>query len=360
MKNRLVCSFVVLALLAFAVAGQKLEPPKLEPTPDTESQRALIKEGVGLHDKGDYDGAINRYEQVLTENPNSISALYEMSFSYFAKKDYQKSIDVSFKAAEYKSNLLPAIYLQIGNCFDELGNSKQALDVYKAGIKLNPSSGLLYYNLAITLARTGQFEDSRVAAKKAAALDPNHRSSQLMLSNLFAKAGYQIPALLAACRFLILEPNSSRSEAALGTMQKIMVSGVSRTNEKEINIFVATQPKKDEGDFEPIDLFLKLAMASNYTEENKNKTKIELLAGNFETLFGFLSEGTTKDQSKFTWKYYVPYFADLKRNGHTEAFVYYINQRGVIAGVDQWLQQNQTKVADFLTWSRAYRWPKID
>ena len=63
-------------------------------------------------------------------------------------------------------------------------------------------------------------------------------------------------------------------------------------------------------------------------------------------------------RSKFTWKYYAPYFVELKKQGHTEAFVYYINQQSTLAGVDQWLEQHQNKVTDFLNWSKGYQWPK--
>ena len=237
-----------------------------------------------------------------------------------------------------------------------MGNPKQAIDVYKAGIKLNPASALLYYNLAVTYARTGQLEDGRNAAKKAAALDPNHRSSQLLLSSIFDKDGYKIPALLAALRFLVLEPNTTRLESALRLTQKIMGAGVSRKNDKEINIFVEEQQKKDEGDFQPIDLFLKLSKAANYTEDNKNKSEFDLLVGNFESLFAVLSETTVKDRSKFTWKYYVPYFVEMKKQGHTQAFVFYVHQRASIPGVKECLEQKKEKVTDFLAWSKAYRW----
>lgn len=358
--RRFVCSFAIVFLLAAMVAGQKLEPPKLEPTKPTESQLALIREAVALHDKGDYDGAIERYLRVLKESPDCVAALYEMSFSYYAKKDYQKSIETGYKAAQYKSDLLAAIYVQIGTCVDELGNSKQAIEVYKSGIKMNPSDALLHYNLGVTYARTGQLDDSRAVLKKAAVFDPNHKSSQLLLSTVFDKGNYRIPALLAACRFLILEPNSTRSERALKSIQQIMGAGVYRKSEKEINIFVEEQQKKDEGDFGPVDLFLKLSKAANYAEENKNKTEMELLIHNFESLFAVLSETTVKEGSKFTWKYYAPYFVELKKQGYTETFVYLINRRSGIAGVFEWLDQNQKKLADFLAWSRAYQWPKTD
>jgi hypothetical protein len=63
MKRQISVLVVTLLLLAKVSWAQKLEPSRLEPTPSTESQKQLIKEGVALHDRGDYDGAISRYEQ---------------------------------------------------------------------------------------------------------------------------------------------------------------------------------------------------------------------------------------------------------------------------------------------------------
>jgi hypothetical protein len=146
-------------------------------------------------------------------------------------------------------------------------------------------------------------------------------------------------------------------------VQKTMQAGVSPgKNSKEISIAVdLSLQKKDEGDFSSIDVFMGLAKAANYTEKNKDKSEMELLVSNFDSLLAFLSESTSKaDRSKFTWQYYVPYFVEMKSKGHVEAFAYYINQRSTIPGVNEWLQRNQNKVSDFLSWSRNYQWPKID
>lgn len=362
MRSQVAAAFIAILLLALTAAGQKLKPPKLVPTPSTESQEQLIREGIELHDKGDYDGAINRYEEVLRESPSNVQALYEMSFSYYAKKDYQKSIDVGYRAAQFKSDLLEAVYVQLGTCFDDQGNPQKAVETYKAGLKLARSSSLLEYNLAVTYLHTRQLEDARAAVKKAAALDPNHASSHLLLSTLFDKGSYKIPSLLAAWRFLILEPASQRAEVVLELINKLMQAGVSPGKDgNNIRLILETGQKKDEGDFRSIDLFMGLMRAANYAEKNKDKSEMQLLVANFNSLFSILSESTTKaDRSKFTWKYYVPYFVEMKQQGHTEAFIYYVNQRGTIAGVDEWLKQHPNKVADFLAWSRSYRWPKVD
>jgi tetratricopeptide (TPR) repeat protein len=356
---------VFVFFLVSTASGQKLEPPKQESTELTAQQKQTVKKGVALHDKGDYDGAIDRYQEVLKENPSNNEVLYEMAYSYYAKKDYSKSLDLAYRAAQLKSDLLPAIYVLIGNIQDEQGDSKKAIETYKAGIKIqpsNPANGALYFNMAIAYGRAGQLDEARVAVKKSASMNPKHAGGQLLLSNIFFKGEYRIPALLAACRFLILEPDSKRSDTALQIVQRVMQAGVSQgKNSNEINIFVSTEPKKkDEGDFSSIEAIMGLVKAADYTEKNKGKSEAQLLVGNFESLLTFLGEAKSKDQSKFTWKYYVPYFLEMKKRGYIEPFVYYIHQRSDVPGVKEWLEKNGNKVLEFLNWSESYGWPRAD
>jgi tetratricopeptide (TPR) repeat protein len=358
--KQLAFSFAITIVLAFSAHPQKLGPPKLDPTPETAQQKALIAEGIALHDKGDYAGAISRYEQVLQENPNSIGALYEESFSYYTSKDYKKCLEKSYQAAQYKSDLLPAIYVQIGSALDELGDSKKAVETYKTGLKLFPTDYLLHFNLAVTYNRLGDVLEARTSLKKAAGFNPDHAGSQLLLSVLFDRGGYRTPSLLAACRFLILEPATSRSDTALALVRKAMQAGVSQGNDaKTINIFIDTAAKKDEGDFTTIDLIVSMTKAAEKSERNQGKSAMQLMVGSFETLFAVMGE-QKGDSSKFTWKYYVPYFVDMKKQGHVEAFAYYANRRSGDQDVSAWLLRNQDKVHSFLAWSRAYAWPRMD
>lgn len=361
MRKQVLTGALLLLFLAVATQAQKLGEPKLEPSPSTAAQDELIKQGIALHDQGNYDGAISRYQEVLKENPNNVLALYEMGFSYFEKKDYRRSLEIAYKTAQFKSSLLPRVYVQIGNALDELGEAKQAIETYEAGIKLFPKHFLLHYNLAVTYNKLGKFDDARASAKKSAGLNPGHPASNLLLAMLFDRGSYRTPALLAASRFLILEPKSGRSETALSIIRKSMQAGVAAgKNPNEINIFVDMPAKKDEGDFTTIDLVISMATVAGNTEKNRDKTPMQLLTGSFETVFAILGESEESDRSKFTWKYYVPYFVELKKQGHTEAFVYYINQRDAPSEVTQWLAQNRDKMTAFLTWSKVYPWPKTD
>lgn len=358
MLKRIVLLVFAVALLSTHALGQ-VDPPKLDPTPSTEKQAALIKEGVALHDQGKYDAAISKYEEALKENPANVEALYEMSFSYAMKQDYRKSLDVASKGAQYRSRLLPAFYIQIGNNLDNLGETAKSIEVYKAGIKLSPQAAMLYYNLAVAYSNQNKLDDARKTLKQAIAYNPNHPSSHLFLSSIWRQGGYKVPALLSACRFLVLEPGSGRAVAALKIVHEIMGGNVTvGKNPNEINVLLDMSAKKDEGDFGAVDLILGIGKAAGMTEKNKNKTEMQLLAEQFDTLFAILSEQS--DKSKFTGKFYVPYFGEMKRKNFVEPFVYYVNQSSSNAEVKTWLTNNKARVNEFLAWSKSYPWPKAE
>jgi tetratricopeptide (TPR) repeat protein len=365
MKQLTRTAFACLLLLLLMAEAAFAQPPapKLVPVPPSASQMTAIREGVALHDKGNFEAAIAKYQEALKENPDNVLALYEMAYAYAAKKETAKALETAYRAAQYKSDHLGAVYTLIGNILDLQGDPKKAVEVYKAGIKLAPEDGGLHFNLAITQRATGKLEDARKSVKRAVVFTPEHRSSHLLLGSLFHNGQYKTPALLALLRFLVLEPRTDRSAAALRLTNEIMGGGVSAGEKPdEINIFLNMSTKKDEGDFDSIDVVLGLSKAVSLSKEEKGKTEAEKLISQFETFLAVLSEMDAKKlQSNFTGKYYAPYFIELKRLKYVEPFVYYTHQRSAsVPGAERWLAQNSARVEEFLNWSKNYRWPRVE
>lgn len=351
---------LILACSSLFAQGQ-VAPPKKTPAPSTGHQVVLIEEGVSQHDRGNYDAAIKLYEEALVENPDNVEAIYEMSFSYSMKKDYKKSLELAYHGAEYKSDMLAAFYMQIGNNLDILGDPKKSVEVYKSGLKLMPRMAMLHYNLAATYRNMGKVDDARKVIKEGLLLDPNDPGSHALLSLVWHAGGYKTPALLAACRFLVLEPRSTRAAAQLRIVKEVMTGGARQGEGTNITIFMDPATKKDEGDFGALDLSMGLTRAVGMTEKSKGKTEMQLLVGQFNTFFAIMSEQSDKaDMSKFAWKYYVPYFAELKQKDLVEPFVYFITQTDDNQETAKWLAENKTRVGDFLTWSKFYKWPQAE
>ncbi len=350
--------FIALLLCCAHAAARQLPEPKLTPQPSTEAQSAAVREGIELHERGDYDGAIRKYQAVLAENPSNVLALYEMGYSYSAKKEYAKALEVARRGAEYKSEQLAGFYLLIGNNLDLLGEPEKAIEVYKKAVKEFPADGMLHFNLAVAYRGQGKLDEARKSLKSAVAATPLHPSSHLLLAATFYGGGYRTPALLAASRFLVLEPATQRSPSAVRLLREVLGGGASRGSKpNEINLALDLNAKKDEGDFSAVEMVLGFSAALGMTEKEQEKTEAQKLVKQFESVLAVLEERADKRPSTFVEKFYVPYFVELKKRGHTEAFVYHVLKSSGLPGVAEWTETNSGRVMQFLLWSKNYKWP---
>jgi tetratricopeptide (TPR) repeat protein len=356
MRHLYFVSAAALLLLIPAQSAEKLPEPKRETSPPSDAQRILIKEGVALHDAGDYDGAIAKYKQVLAESPDEVVSLHELSFSYFQKKDYANALATARQGAEFKSALLPQLYVLIGNALDEMGKRVEAIDTYEAAIKRFPDTALLHFNLALSLNRSGKPAEARKTVENALTLDPNHPGSHYVLGSLYVDGGYRVPAFLAYSRFLVLEPGSERSKKAILQLRAILAGGVTKGDQpNHINITLSTDSKKDEGDFDAVALFMSLSAAADTTEQGKKSTPFQALADNYAVVTSVM-KSSIKKPGGFAARYYVPYFVEMHRKGHYPAFVYTAWRQGELGGSVEWGKANEAKVREFQQWSQAWTW----
>jgi tetratricopeptide (TPR) repeat protein len=359
MKRQILVLAWVVLLSAVNCPAQEIAPPKLTPGAQSEKHRDRLREGVALHDRGAYDEAIAVYEEILKENRDDVTAMYELAFSCSAKKEHRKSLEIALKGAQYKSDLLPGFYTVIGNNLDHLGERDKAIKVYREGIKLFSTNVMLHYNLAIALLGANKPDEAKDSLKAAVSAAPDHPSSHLGLSQIYESQNYRIPALLAACRFLVLEPKSARSAPVFEMVNRLLQRGVAQKGIGQISVQVDPSEKTDEGDFTAVSAVLSLVAAGRHLEKNKGKSEIRLLIDQLSTFLVIMSEsGSEKKDSGFAWRYYWPYFSEMARRKLVEPFCYHIAQSAQSDEVAKWLEKNGNRVRDFLEWSKAYQWAK--
>src|SRR3982751_6517568 len=135
MKKLSLAILLVIATVISAVS-QRVDRPTLTAVPCTDAQKTAITAGTLLHDAKKYDDAIAKYQDVLTENPECMTALYELSMSYYFKGDKSKAMEAAYKGSKYKSDQLPLFYLTMANVLDDIGKGNEAVQVYIDGIKI--------------------------------------------------------------------------------------------------------------------------------------------------------------------------------------------------------------------------------
>jgi len=311
----------------------------------------FISEGIKLHDKGDYTGAIDLYKKALLLNKRSAHANYEMASSYLALKDYVNAIKYSDKVIAANLDYMDQAYMLKGAALDLSGKPLEAVKTYKQGLKKFTKNHLLYYNLALTSFNLKEYIHADEALEKALQINPSHASSHLLLGYSMVNQGYRVKGVLALYNFLLLEPKGNRTTAALNLLEEQLKKGVKKDNERSVTI---TMPEKKEDDeFYTAELMLGLLESSKTNEANKTRSASAVFAENTNSFFTILGE-LKNDKKGFWWNFYVDYFYTLATNKHTEAFCYYITQSKDDAAYTKWVQDNLSKIESFSEWYTKY------
>lgn len=337
----------------FAFSQNKIEAEK------------LVYEGVVYHDNGDYDGALNKYNKALELDKDNLLALAEKAYTLNTLKKYDESILVCKLAIEKhpKENSLKNVYVTYGNALDALKKTDEAFAIYDKGIKIFPEYYQLHFNKGITYSSIRKYDDAILSFQQAILLNPNHASSNNAIARLEKINGRKIPAILAFCRFLIIEPQTERAKENLNGLKELMSANVMKTGENSVSVTIDSnmfsentkKGKPKENDFSSVEFISTMDIALDYDEKNVNKTEVEKFIRKFETICGSLSE-LKKDNYGFYWEVYAPYFVEMKKNKLIEPFAYIVYASSETNDVNEWLEKNQKELDKFYDWSNNYKW----
>ena len=352
-------AFALLLCACLHTGAQKIEKPTLISKPCNEPQVQLVREGVSLHDSKKYSDAVAKYEQVIADNPDCTLALYELSMTYYAMGEKTKAMETAYRGSKYKSDELALFYLTMANVIDDVGKPEEAIKIYRDAIKMLEgekdsarSLSSVHYNLGVTLTKQKKYPEARIELKKAVAHNELYPSPHFLLSVIYHGSKYKVPALLAAGRFLSLELTSPRSQTAARILTDILKPASKNEKTGNIEIFLDLNAPKDEGDFAGIELLLG-TLTSIKNDEDKNKSEEEVFVDAVETVIALVSEN--KDaKSKFVGKTYVPFFAEMKKQGHTPVLGYLVLHHMGNQTATKWLTTNDAKLKGFIAWSKGF------
>jgi tetratricopeptide (TPR) repeat protein len=318
---------------------------------------ALMHEGTTLHDKGDYKGAIEKYQEAIKIEPENMTAFYEMSFSYFASADYNKAIEYCDKILNSDSTLKEMAYVNKGSALDEIGKSRDAVQLYRDALKIYPESQILYYNSGLTYYRLKMVVEAEKALIDSLKRNPNHAGSHLTLGKLQFDQGRKVKGILALYNFLLLEPNSKRTIGAYKMLQTLLTAGVSKQG-KESNgkdkRTIACNIQETDKDFLASELFIQLLEAGKNEKQKKGMSEQEWFVAKTEAIFAMLGE-LKKDNKGFWWDFYVDFFNSLAKENLTETLCYYISMPVVDEKIIAWLRQNRENLDKLHAWCKNYK-----
>jgi tetratricopeptide (TPR) repeat protein len=317
----------------------------------------LVKEGMALHDKGDYEAAIIKYDKALILDPNDFDANYEKSASLLYSGKYDESIAISIPLIEnYKNN--PAVkgaYVNLGSAYDDKGNTDSAIIIYNQGIKQFPDFYLLHFNKGLTYARQKKWDDAYGDFYKSLSLKPTHAGSLYYISLLEEKTN-KVVAIISGLAFLAIEPEGKRAKSIYGYVFDLLNSYVKKNDDGGSTITLSLSDSKEkENNFSTVEMSLAISVAASFTDSSKIKTDVDKLSLALQIMSETLPSGQKEGKGIF-WKTYAPFFIEMRHKKLLETFAHIAS---ITSGNEEnikWINDNQDKLKGFYEWLDKYEW----
>lgn len=172
----------------------------------------LLRRGIEACDAGDYEEALDLYDQANEIDPSTSTYRYEEAYVHYARGDYQKAINV-LTAIVDAPDASDRYYSLLGNGYDLIGKRSKAVATYKEGIKHFPNSGKIYLELGVIAATDNDFKQALDFWEKGIEVEPSHPSNYYWAAKIHCGLDRtRAWGIVYAEIFLNLERNTKRSK----------------------------------------------------------------------------------------------------------------------------------------------------
>ena len=316
----------------------------------------IVREGIGYHDAGDFDKAIETYKKALKIDPKSTLVNYEISLSYLRKEDYKNAVKYANKVLKQKEDHMTSAYVAKGTALDMMGKTQQSIELFEEAIAGGDTHYLIYYNLAINHLKIKNLDQAEPNLIEAINSNPSHASSHYQLARINHWRDNPVQSVLASHFFLLIEPDTDRSKEVFKMMKYHMGGKVTRDENNAKNLTITLNPNADSA-FSAAELTLSILslsddLAKDALEELDLDGEIvgaDAFTRNTQSLITVLEETADKGRDEIWWNLYIPTLQEIATSGHLEAYCHYIRLGNEEESV-KWLEENEDKLDAFIKW----------
>jgi len=344
MKYIIPPTMAVLFCTMFCFA-QETDLKKLKPGPIIWNTDSLLREGFELHDKDEYQKAIDMYSLVNENDSNYVVAQIEIANTYLQMKKDSLVLDICKKVQYINPAYRPTILVLMAVAYENLKMNDDVVKVYKQGIKEFPLSPKFYHELAVFYHAQKKYKEAQENFMAALRINPYYTPTHYQLGYFALKQKKIIPAMLAWQFYLICDNSSKRAAQVVNNLEKI---GDDAINYDELGTFDPIDQNDDFADVESI-------VKSKAAYSAKFKPLVNLNYRVLKQMQVVLEKIEYNESDKgFYNQYYAKFFRDLNKNGFTETYLYYALSGLKLEDVGKWSDRNKDKLLKFGDWITDY------
>lgn len=341
--------------------------PAFAQPPVSEADK-LLQEAIYLQERGKFRAALKKIEKVLATDATNLAGQLEKAYVLLAMRNYRQALlqsELTIRTQPFSEELEMA-YVNKGNALSYLGSLKEAVVAYSEGIRLFPNGHQLYLNKGLTLVELGQIPEAQQAFEQAVRANPADPESHLAIARLALTRQQRIPALMAYCRFLVLEPEGRRAVKALKQVHELMEEYTERQGDQSLTITLPdsllvnpdTLAIRQPNDFRVPELALTMVSAIKLSQDGQDLPRVNQFALRFATFCASLKNNQNTGNG-FFWEYYAPYFAEMQVVRMVLPFAYISHASDRTKDVRSWIAEHPYEISRFFSWSDIYPWPGV-
>lgn len=326
---------------------------------------ALIKEGIELHDAGEYEEAIDRYNEALDLDSTHILAVYEISLSYLALKDFENAILYSTQVIDSNNEQLSSgAYAVKSESLAAMEKVDEAIELLHEGLEKNKNKSILHFNLALNYYKKGDTDKTLEHIKTAIDIDKTHSGAFLLNAYALKDKNMWVQSILSFQMFLLLEPDSKRSKNAFAEMLQIMQ--LREVEEPVERSFIQQQLMKNSSNNavsknELPALSIENGLNRNFVYHAITSTRDSLKLASEEVddfilfktvnmeIMKILERESKSSNEGIFWTFYIPFFSHIAHSAYYDVYCRYISVSYYPESF-KWWENNTEAALNFIMW----------
>jgi len=352
MTTKPILLITLFLLIGNAINGQNNKEKALE----------LGRNGMKLMDEGKLDESIDFLERAQKLDPERMDYPYEIAYASYRKEDYTKAIEILNTITEHK-DVTDVVYQLLGNAYDLIKKPELALETYQNGMDKFPNSGKFHLESGSIKYHNEEYNEAIAFWEDGIKVNPNYSSNYYRLSKVFSLTEERIWTLLYGEYFILLEPNTHRTEE----ISKLLYENYQKSYEVQTD---------STGQFHLTEKGFQIVI-NDKKDIRKMKKGVLPFEGTFATAFAFSAINFQNDiniasiyiarknfldfwfnEKKFDKDYpnkLLEYQEKVQKKDFLKTYTYWILSKGNPTEYQEWYSENEQNFTDFANWFNENR-----
>ena len=170
---------------------------------------------VHLWAEEDIEKALIYFQKAVEKDPNYADAIFQIGYCYGQLKQYREAIESLKQAIRIKPDYAEA-HCNLGAAYGNLGRSSEEIESYKQAIRIKPDYAEAHFNLGIAYGNLGRHSEAIESLKQAIRIKPDLAEAHCNLGVAYWSLGRYSEAIESYKQAIRIKPDYAEAHYFLG------------------------------------------------------------------------------------------------------------------------------------------------